>query len=205
MPIAAHSLKSFCLCAVGAALSFTAICLPAPAQAEDFIMHNGRPLERVRPWTSRPKFYIEDPNPELIDHRRPKTAAPNYVFNIPPLPEAAPQGTVVLNPTGSNLSPSGFQSNIPPGGFSKPALSPVKPHELAPVDRIAQNKFSPARPVGLTGKSKTATQARLTTPTAYMPYDKTGYTGSEFSSKQKSNAQVYGEIKTKANRSLLGK
>lgn len=170
---------------------------------------NGKPVEVVESYTHRRKLYIENTDPDVVDLRRRKPADDQYLIQVPPMSEAAPGRQIILQPQSSGLTPSGFGSNIPKGGFAKPALAPVRQGGLAPVDagniKLAK---TPPRGVGLAASSreiKTSVGARpVGSPQAdYSNYATTSGAGG---SSQTTTTSVGSQlVPAKSNRHLLGK
>lgn len=170
---------------------------------------NGKPVEVVEPYTHRRKLYIENTDPDVVDLRRRKPADDQYLIQVPPMSEAAPGRQIILQPQSNGLTPSSFGTNIPKGGFAKPALAPVRQGGLAPVDagniKLAK---TPPRGVGLAASSreiKTTVGARpVGSPLA--DYGKYSTVSGAGGTSQITKTNVVGQMAApKSNRHLLGK
>lgn len=191
-----------------------ALALPISAQqgaqaSPQIVSRNGKPLEQVEFYNHRRKLYIDSDAPDVVDLRRRQKAAPNWVINIPPLQEEPADGTAILTPQSNGLSPSGFGSNIPKGGFAKPSLTPVRMGGLSPLDNPNQMPAkTPPRGVGLAGNSKeikTSTAARPVgaAQANYANYaSNTGSSGSTQTTSVRVDSHL---VSSKPNRQLLGK
>lgn len=207
---AVSSLSPLSLCLVQA-LAFTLLLgTSQAAQARPEIRYiNGKPVEVVEPYTHRRKLYIETTDPDVVDLRRRKPADDQYLIQVPPMSEAAPGRQIILQPQSNGLTPSGFGSNIPKGGFAKPALAPVRQGGLAPLDagniKLAK---TPPRGAGLAASSKeikTTVGARpVGSPLA--DYGKYSTVSGASGTSQITKPTVVGRMATpKSNRYLLGK
>lgn len=186
------------------------LCAQQGAQASpQIVSRNGKPIEQVEFYTHRRKVYIEDNTPDVIDVRRPRQQEDEYVIQVPPMQGATPGKKILLTPQSNGLSPSGFGSNIPKGGFAKPSLNPVRMGGLSPLDNPNQMLAkTPPRGVGLAGSSKEMRSSTAARPVGASQADYANYAGNNGASgsMQTTTVHVGGQlVPSKPSRQLLGK
>lgn len=154
---------------LAASLPFTA----SPAEAQTVVNIKRDQLEQVKSHTAPRQIQILDENPRVTDLRHPRVPAPTYAIDIAPLTGSTHQpGVIVLTPERTSLPQSGFQSQIPSGGMTKPRLPGTTMGGHGPIDRApGMPSTQSARPVGI--KSVQATKPSksvATAPATYSPY-----------------------------------
>jgi hypothetical protein len=172
-------------------------CTDPPAQAQTSVTLKKGQLEQVKQFQARREYQIIDESPVVKDLRQPKESGPNYVINVGPGPTSSAPGTVVLTPERNNLAPSGFQTQIPARGFSKPGLAPATMGGHAPTDAVARagKQGGGTRPLMSTsGKVAQQSPPTATAPASYKKYEGAGSNAFDTRFTTQTKADLHGKL-----------